>query len=53
MVIKHYGHLSPDFIGKEIREKTEGMDLGPIPAVSNLKILGTKTIRTTVPVASK
>jgi len=38
MVIKHYGHLAPDFIGKEIREKTEGIDLGPIPAVSKLKI---------------
>lgn len=53
MVIKHYGHLAPDYLGKEIREKTEGMDLGPIPAVSNLKIMGTKMIRATGPVSSK
>jgi len=40
MVVKHYGHLAPDFISKEIREKTEGIDLGVAQAVTKLKIKG-------------
>lgn len=27
MVIKHYGHLAPDYISKEIRERTDGIAL--------------------------
>jgi integrase len=40
MIIKHYGHLSPDYIGREIREKTDGVDLGLAGNVSLLALKG-------------
>jgi len=41
MIIKHYGHISPDYIGREIREKTDGVDLGLAGGkVSALKLKG-------------
>jgi integrase len=40
MVIKHYGHLSPDYIGREIREKTDGVNLGLAGNVSLLALKG-------------
>jgi len=40
MVIKHYGHLSPDYIAREIREKTDGVDLGLAGNVSFLALKG-------------
>ncbi len=40
MILKHYGHLSPSYIGREIRKLTDGVDLGLAGSVSNLKIKG-------------